>query len=62
MIYGLRLLLVTVWKLLCDRRERFFSNLFWEITVGVELSYVAFPYEIVTIFFFSRALKKGEKM
>lgn len=46
MIYGLCLLLVTVWKLLCDRREAFLSNLFWEIMVGIELSYIAFPYKM----------------
>jgi len=50
MIYGLCLLLVTVWKLLCDRREGFFSNLFWEIMVGGKLSCIAFPYKIVNIF------------
>lgn len=49
MIYGLCLLLV--WKLQCDRREGFFSNLFWEITVAAELSYIAFPYKIVNIFY-----------
>lgn len=61
MIYGLCLLLVTVWKLLCDRREGFFSNLFWEITIGVELSYIVFPYKIVNTFF-SRALEKGKNI
>lgn len=50
MIYGLCLLLVTVWKLLCDRREAFFSNLFWEIMVGIELSYIAFPYKMDNFF------------
>lgn len=59
MIYGL-CLLVTVWKLLCDRREAFFSNLFWEIMVGIELSYIAFPYKMET-FFFSKALEKKGK-
>lgn len=60
MIYGLCLLLVTVWKLPCDRREAFFSNLFWEIMVGIELSYIAFPYKIEN-FFLARVYKKGKK-
>lgn len=60
MIYGLCLLFVTVWKLLCDRREAFFSNLFWEIMVGIELSYIAFSYKTEN-FLFSQALKKKKK-
>lgn len=58
MIYGLCLLLVTVWKLLYDRREAFFSHLFWDIMVGIELSYIAFPYKNEIFFFFSKALQK----
>lgn len=61
MIYGLCLLLVTVWKLLCDIREGFFSKLFWGIMVRVELSYIAFSYKIVNIFF-SRDLENGRKI
>lgn len=41
--------------------RHFFSDLFWEIMVGIELSYISFLYKIKN-FLFSKVLEKKGKI